>query len=41
MARKPKKAGQTKIRTFSLSKKPEKGWQVKIRENKRKEDLAD
>ena len=36
LTRKPKKAGQTKIRTFLLSRKPKKGWQAKIRGNKKK-----
>ena len=35
LARKPEKAGQAKIRTFSLSRKFEKGWQAKIKENKK------
>ena len=34
-------ACQAKIRIFSLFKKFEKGWQAKIRENKKKEDPAD
>ena len=40
LARKPEKAGQAKIRTFSLSRKLAQGWQAKFRRNK-KEDPVD
>ena len=41
LARKLEKASQAKVRTFPLSRKPKKGWQAKIRGNKKKEDPAD
>ena len=41
LTRKPEKVGKAKFRTFPLSRKFKKGWQTKIRKNKRKKDLAD
>ena len=36
LTRKPEKAGQTKIRTFPLSRKSKKGWPAKLEKIERK-----